>query len=242
MESVSSRGGLDLREFIRELRRAVGNVHPLADLAERIDDPKQKLAGGLSEIAVRLRAWRNERRWQKLRALGMTIGHQVNLPYSTWIDTSHCHLISIGDFCGFGEGCLILAHDAMCNEWLDATRLGKVTIHESCHFGARTIILPGVEIGPRAIVGAGSVVTKSIPPDSVAAGNPARVICALGDLLDKQRERMKSAALWEYEQMDLARMSEVFRRNMRDALGARDGFAVGGMSATRQGRGNAVTK
>lgn len=242
MQSMSGSYAVDLRKFVRDLRKAMGGVHPLEELSELIDDPKQKLSSEVSAFTNRLRLWRNERRWQKLRALGMTIGRQVNLPYSTWIDTSHCHLISIGDFCGFGDGCLILAHDAMCNEWLDATRLGKVTIRESCHFGARTIILPGVEIGPRAIVGAGSVVTKSIPPDSVAAGNPAKVICPLGDLLDKQRERMKSAALWEYEQMDLARMSEVFRRNMRDALEARDGFAVGGMSATRQGRGNAVTK
>lgn len=239
MQNMFGTGAVELRDFLKSLRGALrGRRSPSALL----EGSRRMLSGELSALTDQIRIWRNERRWQKLRALGMSIGRQVNLPYSTWIDTSHCHLISIGDFCGFGEGCLILAHDAMCNEWLDATRLGRVTIRESCHFGARTIILPGVEIGPRVIVGAGSVVTKSIPPDSVAAGNPARVICTLGALLDKQRERMKSAALWEYEQMDLARMSEVFRKNMRDALAERDGFAVGGMSATRQGKGNAVTR
>ncbi len=239
MQNMFGTGAVELRDFLKSPRGALRDRRSPSELLE---GSRRMLSGGLSALTDQIRIWRNERRWQKLRALGMSIGRQVNLPYSTWIDTSHCHLISIGDFCGFGEGCLILAHDAMCNEWLDATRLGTVTIRESCHFGARTIILPGVEIGPRVIVGAGSVVTKSIPPDSVAAGNPAKVICTLGALLDKQRERMKSAAIWEYEQMDLARMSEVFRKNMRDALAERDGFAVGGMSATRQGKGNAVTR
>ncbi len=42
--------------------------------------------------------------------------------------------------------------------------------------GARTVILPGVTIGAGVAVGAGSVVTKSIPAGAVAAGNPARVL------------------------------------------------------------------
>ncbi len=92
--------------------------------------------------------------------MGMRIGRNVWLPSSTWIDTSHCFLISIGDNCGFGEECFILAHDAQMDEFLDATRIGRVVIHESCHIGARCVILPGVEIGPRAIVGSGSIVTK----------------------------------------------------------------------------------
>ena len=40
------------------------------------------------------------RRWAKLQAMGLHIGQGVNLPASTWIDTTHCFLISIGDWCG----------------------------------------------------------------------------------------------------------------------------------------------
>ena len=245
MARASTTQRRDPRRLIQSLEDALRRLPGMSSLNQRIGTGARHLAhlisGDLSRLSDHLLVRRNERRWQRLREMGMTIGRQVNLPASTWIDTSHCHLISIGDFCGFGEGCLILAHDAMCNEWLDATRLGRVTIRESCHFGARTVILPGVDIGPRVIVGAGAVVTKSIPPDSVAVGNPAKVICRLDDLLDKQRARMKDAALWQYEQMDPARMSEAFRQNMREVLQDRDGFSVGGMSATRQGRGNAVT-
>ncbi len=51
-----------------------------------------------------------------------------------------------------------------------------VHIGEDCWVGGGAIICPGVSIGDRCIVGAGSVVTRDIPSDSVAVGNPARVI------------------------------------------------------------------
>lgn len=51
-----------------------------------------------------------------------------------------------------------------------------VHIGKNCWIGSGAVILPGVNIGDRSIIGAGSVVTKDIPPDSVAVGNPCRVI------------------------------------------------------------------
>lgn len=51
-----------------------------------------------------------------------------------------------------------------------------VTIEDGCWIGAGVIILPGVTIGKGSVIGAGSVVTKDIPADSVAVGNPCRVI------------------------------------------------------------------
>ncbi len=51
-----------------------------------------------------------------------------------------------------------------------------ITIEDGCWIGAGVIILGGVTIGHGSVIGAGSVVTKSIPPNSVAAGNPCRVI------------------------------------------------------------------
>ena len=51
-----------------------------------------------------------------------------------------------------------------------------ITIGDDCWIGGGTVICPGVTIGNRCIIGAGSVVVKDIPDDSVAAGNPARII------------------------------------------------------------------
>ena len=51
-----------------------------------------------------------------------------------------------------------------------------VTIEDGCWIGGGVIILPGITIGKGSVIGAGSVVTKNIPPDSLAAGNPCKVI------------------------------------------------------------------
>lgn len=51
-----------------------------------------------------------------------------------------------------------------------------VRIGSGSWIGARAIVLPGVTVGARSIVGAGSVVTKDVPPSSIVAGNPARVV------------------------------------------------------------------
>lgn len=60
-------------------------------------------------------------------------------------------------------------------------RVKPVAIHDGAWIGCRSTILPGVTIGRGSVVGAGSVVTKDVPPKTVVAGNPARVIRQLGD-------------------------------------------------------------
>lgn len=190
-----------------------------------------------SSIWHRIEIVRREQRWARLRAMGMHIGEDVFLPDSTWIDTSHCFLISIGDHCGLGEGCLILAHDAQMDEYLDAARIGRVIIHESCHIGSRSIILPGVEIGPRTVVGAGSVVTRSLPPNTVCAGNPATVICSLDEYLDKHRARLATARTFEYSQYDIRVLTPERREELIAACSAGVAYIVGGRSAELRGEG-----
>jgi maltose O-acetyltransferase len=191
-----------------------------------------------ASVKSRLERARLSRRWDRLRRLGMHIGEDVNLPASTWIDTSHCFLISIGDHCGFGEQCLLLAHDAQMDEFLDAARLGRVVLHASCHIGARTVILPGVEIGPRTIVGASSVVSRSLPPDTVCAGNPARVLCTLEEYLEKHRSRMAAKPNFDYMKYDAGFLNEARRAELVAALVKEDGYMVGGRSAELRGEGD----
>jgi len=190
-----------------------------------------------SKINARFQQARLHRRWKRLREMGMRIGERVNLPASTWIDTPHCFLISIGDDCGFGPDCLILAHDAQMDEYLDAARLGRVVIHPSCHIGARTTILAGIEIGPRTVVGANSVVSRSLPPDTVCGGNPATVICSLDEYLEKHRQRLARRPKFEYLQYDIRFLTAEKRAEVLKAVADGDAYMVGGYSAERSGQG-----
>lgn len=191
----------------------------------------------LSRAKARFEKTRTERRWAHLRQLGMHIGEGVLLPASTWIDTSHCFLISIGNWCGFGEGCLILAHDAQMDEFLDAARIGRVVLHDSCHIGARTIILPGVEIGPRTIVWANSVVSKSLPPDSVCAGAPAKVVCSLEEYLARHREQLAACSKFKYTDYDLGVLTPERRAELIAAVASGDAYITGGHTEELRGHG-----
>lgn len=73
---------------------------------------------------------------------------------------------------------------------LDA--VGPVIIHDDVFIGVGARILPGVSIGPRAIVGAGSVISKDVPPNSVVAGNPARFIRTLDEHVEKLKARTEA--------------------------------------------------
>ena len=186
---------------------------------------------------ARIEQLRIERRWASLSRMGMHIGEDVWLPASTWIDTSHCHLIRIESHTGFGEQCMILAHDAQMDEFLDAARIGRVWIRESCHIGSRTVVLPGVEVGPRTIVGSNSVITRSLPPDTVCAGNPAKVICSLDEYLERHRERLRKLPNFPYQEYDVRALTDERRAELVRAVTQDDAYIVSGRTAEIQGSG-----
>lgn len=110
-------------------------------------------------------------------------------------------------------------------------------IHPSCHIGARTVILPGVEVGPRTIVGANSVVSKSLPPETVCAGAPAKVICSLDEYLERHRRALKEAPTFDYRTHDIGVISPEQKAAMVRALADRDGYMTGGYSLMLSGKG-----
>jgi len=169
--------------------------------------------------------------------MGMHIGQGVHLPASTWIDTSACYAISIGDWCGFGEQCLILSHDAQMDEFLDAGVVAGIMIHESCHFGSRTVILPGVEVGPRTIVGANSVVSRSLPPETVCAGVPAKVICSLDEYLGRYQAGLAAGPQFPWPDYNVNVLTPERRRQLVEALVKGPIYITGGFSEELKGRG-----
>jgi maltose O-acetyltransferase len=185
-------------------------------------------------VRDRVHRFRVNRRWAKLCEKGMHLGGDVWLPDSTWIDPDYCFLVSIGDHCAFGEECFILAHDAQMDEFIDAARIGRVIFHSSCHIGSRTVVLPGVEIGPRTIVGANSVVSRSLPPETVCVGAPARVVCSLEEYLANHRARLETHPTFRYTKNGLTALE---RSQIVQALRNQDGYMVGGRSAELRGEG-----
>lgn len=85
-------------------------------------------------------------------------------------------------------------------------KYGCIEVMDNVFIGADTVILPGVKIGPNAVVGAGSVVTKDVPPGQIVGGNPARQIGDFDALIRKRKKKRKNTAdpdkLWEqFEKM-----------------------------------------
>lgn len=109
-----------------------------------------------------------------------------NVQIGRFVTVTAISSVTIGDCCLFSEHVYISdhAHDVFSLEHtsLVSRRLlpkGDVSIGAYCFLGFRAIVLPGVTLGDRCVVGAGSVVTKSFPEGSVIAGAPARLIRTL---------------------------------------------------------------
>jgi acetyltransferase-like isoleucine patch superfamily enzyme len=111
-----------------------------------------------------------------LRAAGVSIGKDCMISWGAKLDVSGGRII-IGDRCTITHGCIILSHDR-AKKRIDPTDKGQGTVRigNDVFVGVNSVILRDVTIGDYAIIGAGAVVTKDVPPQVVVAGNPARII------------------------------------------------------------------
>ncbi|MFO1175767.1 MAG: DapH/DapD/GlmU-related protein [Paracoccaceae bacterium] len=119
---------------------------------------------GLRNLLVDLKRSYLRRFW------GMDIHPTAQFSLSATFDRTFPIGIHVGPQSYVAFETRILTHDRTRGLYLH-TRIGA-----NCFVGGRSLILPGVEIGDNCVVGAGSVVTRSVPPRSIVAGNPARVI------------------------------------------------------------------
>lgn len=87
--------------------------------------------------------------------------------------------IKVGNNVMFAPGVQVLtaAHPINASKRNEGLEFGKpITIEDNCWIGANVLILPGVTIGENSTIGAGSVVNKDIPPNSLAVGNPCKIV------------------------------------------------------------------
>ncbi len=154
---------------------------------------------------------------------GLRIGEDYAVMGEVILDPSHCWLIEIGNKVTIAPRVHILAHDASTKRELGYTEIGRVRINDNVFIGAGSIILPGVTIGNNVIIGAGSVVTHDIPNNSVAVGNPCRVIKTYDEYMQTHRKRMETAPLFE-EDCRIGRITPEGKHQMRERLKDQNGY------------------
>ncbi len=130
--------------------------------------------------------WRLKSAQKQARHLGVTIGENCLIATRRW--SSEPYLITIGNNVQITEDVWFHTHgggNVIRAEVPDYDSFGKITIQDWAYIGSGSHILPGVTIGEGALVAAGSIVTKSVPPHTVVGGNPARAICTIEEYKKK---------------------------------------------------------
>jgi acetyltransferase-like isoleucine patch superfamily enzyme len=110
--------------------------------------------------------------WLYRTFLKMEIGEHTAFALMVMPDIMFPEKIKVGRNSIIGYNTTILAHEYLIDEY----RLGDVVIGDEVMIGANSTVLPGVVIGDRAVVAAGTVVHKDVPPGAFVGGNPMRII------------------------------------------------------------------
>jgi acetyltransferase-like isoleucine patch superfamily enzyme len=119
-----------------------------------------------------------------LRSLGVQIGDQCDILANISSFQGEPYLIRMGSRVTVTAGVLFITHDGATRvfrnsdpRWTKETGLyGKIEIGDNVFIGVNSILLPGISIGSNSVIGAGSVVTRDVPANSVAVGNPAKIL------------------------------------------------------------------
>lgn len=155
----------------------------------------------------------------------VTIGkHSYGLNKNMVAGVSADAALSVGSYCSIGPDVLFLCkvdhplshpstypfktrlwHPDQPNS--DAITKGPITLGHDVWIGARAIILSGVSIGTGAVVAAGAIVTKDVPPYAIVGGNPARIIKKRFD--DQQIEQLLATRWWECSDAELRQMADL---------------------------------
>ena len=131
---------------------------------------------------------------------------------------SEPYLIEIGDRTKITANCTFINHDGAMytirsmEKYKDARNFGRIKIGKNCFIGNNCTILPGVEMGDNCILGAGSVLSSSMPSNSVYAGTPAKFICTIYEYGDKA---LNSNVLYPRElETDRPKLDEYIQENL----------------------------
>lgn len=157
--------------------------------------------------------------------------------YSSVVFGSEPYLIEIKDHVRITDGVRFCTHDGglwtvrnLHDDMKNADSFGKIIVEENVHIGWNAVIMPGVTIGKNSIIGCGAVVTKNIPPNSVAVGVPAKVIKSIDDYYTKKKiDCVMTKSLNKLEKKEF--LIEEFFNKTNDVGGGIDKMKIYGMVA-----------
>jgi acetyltransferase-like isoleucine patch superfamily enzyme len=160
-----------------------------------------------------LKWWLDFKLW-RLRRNGLTIADDCRL-MSLPDFGSEPYLITIGKHVGIADGVVFITHDGGTHvfrhqeRYRKVIKYGRINILDNCIIGQRAIIMPGVTVGPNSVIAAGSVVTRRIPPNVLAAGNPAKPVMSI-----EQYAEWSLAATPDYDEAEYRKDKKTFLMKM----------------------------
>lgn len=118
-----------------------------------------------------------------MRCMGCKVGKGCFIGDHVRIDQGHANMITLEDSVSVASGTRLLCHQRDFSNYCvgdDYMKLGytikPIVLKKGCLIGMESFVMPGITVGEGAIVGAGSLVSKSIPAWTVAIGRPAKVV------------------------------------------------------------------
>lgn len=134
---------------------------------------------------ARYTPWLPMKNWLYRNLLNMKVGNKTAFALMVMVDLMFPERITVGEDSVIGYNTTLLTHEYLIDEY----RLGDIKIGNQVMIGANCTVLPGVSIGDRATVAAGTVVTKDVEPGSFVGGNPMQVIYTKEEMAQRAKQK-----------------------------------------------------